>query len=74
MSDLLVQLLDVFIDRKDPPDILSIEYPADLMIIRFEWFGGEIREYGYTRPRWDAVWTRFNRFWQNKMELKCLFL
>ena len=65
MADLLVQLLNSFIDRKDPPGILSLEYPGDSMVLRFEWFGGEIRDYGYTKARWDVVWTRFNEYWKS---------
>lgn len=64
MNDLLLRLLNLWIGRNYPPDILSIEYPDESPVIRVEWFSGKKFEFGYTKTRWDAVWERFNEFWQ----------
>lgn len=66
MPDLLIQLLDIYIKKGDPPDILSIECPDDMLVIRLGWFGGNGIHFGYTKARWDAVWTRFNEFWDER--------
>ena len=65
MNDLLLQLLNIYIDKGDPPDVLSIEYPDDMLVIRLGWFGGCGINLGYTKARWDLVWARFNGFWRS---------
>lgn len=64
MNDLLLHLLNIYIDKGDPPDVLSIECPDDTPVISFGWLTGDSIIYGYTKDRWDIVWTRFNEFWQ----------
>lgn len=67
--DLLVQLLDLWISRGDPPDVMSKEWDGDdTLKIRFEWFTGRCREYPYSKQRFDAVWEAFNRYWNLRKE------
>mgnify|MGYP001594289114 CR=1 FL=1 len=62
-TDLLIQLLDNMIDHGKPPDILSREFEEGKAVIRFEWFNGHIKEFGYTPARYDAAWRRFQSHW-----------
>lgn len=60
-SDLLVTLFNKYINK---PDILSVEYDYDEMpFIRFEWFGGSVKDFPYTSQRYDSIWCAFNRYW-----------
>ena len=50
-----------------PPDILSMEFAGDQMgdniVIRFEWFSGRVKDFGYTEERYKDIWEVFNKYW-----------
>ncbi len=63
--ELLLHLFDLYVGRSYPPDILSREHgDDDKMIIRFEWFSGKSREFGYTEKAYNAIWEKFNSYWK----------
>ena len=68
--ELILQLCDLYVRRNYPPDILSVEYGADEdgitdeRIIRFEWFSGKTRDFGFTNKAYSAIWDRFNSYWK----------
>lgn len=71
MSDLLLQLLEKWIGRQDPPDIISIESPGEAPVIQFIWFfKNKKRQFTYTKERWDIVYDRFNDFWVDEIVRK----
>ncbi len=69
---LIIQLFELYVRRSYPPDILSVEYGPDedgineKRFIRFEWFSGKVREFGYTNEAYGAIWKRFNEYWNSK--------
>lgn len=68
LTDLLVQLFDVYAAKGRPPDVLSRE--IDIYgnpIIQFEWLSGKIKIYPYTQNRYWQVWERFNSYWKIKL-------
>lgn len=68
MNDLLLQLLEKWIDRCYPPDLISLEHPDGSPVIQFQWFfKGDTREFAYTKVRWDMVYERFNDYWVNEL-------
>ncbi len=77
--ELIEQIFELYIKRNYPPDILSVEYGSDenginengindKRMIRFEWFSGKSREFGYTSKSYGAIWDRFNSYWNTRKE------
>ena len=74
--ELIEQLFDLYVRRNYPPDILSVEYGSDengindQRFIRFEWFSGKTKEFGYTPKSYSAIWDKFNGYWREKCQEK----
>ena len=67
VKDLALQLLDMYISQDKVPDILSMEWPnGEDLVIRFEWFSGESKDFGYSYERYKGVWEAFNQYWNSR--------
>ena len=63
---LITQLFDLYVRRNYPPDILSREFDDDGdLFILFEWESGKTRSFGYTEKSYDAIWEKFNSYWNS---------
>jgi len=71
-NDLLLQHLNQYIARNYPPDSISREWALgedsdeEFLVIRFEWFSGKSRDFGYSSERYEIVWRAFNQYWKSQ--------
>jgi hypothetical protein len=64
-DDLLLQHLKQYLERNYPPDCISVEWPnGEDPVIRFEWFSGKQKDFGYTSQRREIVFEKYNEYWR----------
>ena len=70
---LISRLFDAWRSKENVPDFLSREYRSsngDWLVIRFEWFNGKIKDFGYTRERFNCAWNLLDDYRDSQKHLK----
>lgn len=63
-KDLLLQLFEIYISKKNVPDQISIEFDSENKpLIQFEWKKGMVKTFGYTLDRYNEVSEAFKNYW-----------